>query len=249
MGNRSTLKISIITVCYNAGKTIEKTIKSVVGQTFPNIEYIVVDGKSEDHTLDVVNAYASRITQIISEPDRGIYDAMNKGIRISTGDFLLFLNADDYLVDDETISLIAERLADDRRTDILFGNVMIYDQKTGHGRIWQPKKLCNALLYRTTLPHQAVFFKRRVFDTIGFYNDGLTIAADYDILVKAYKKRYTFRRTRCIVSVFTRGGISNNEKNAAILKKERQDILKSHFSVFERIYLRIRVRFQKIFNV
>lgn len=243
------MKISIITVCYNAEATIGKTIQSVVEQTHPEIEYILVDGQSNDKTMDIINSYQNKISRIISEPDKGIYDAMNKGIKAATGEYLLFLNADDYLISETIIKNICDLLVDDRRTDIFFGNVIIYDRTTGKGGLWEPRKLSNTLLYRSTIPHPATFFNQRVFKTIGMYNTENTIVSDYELIVKAFKQGCRFRYEKCLISVFNNGGISTTESNSKTVKRERDLIIKKYFSKPERIYLKIRVRIQKIFNI
>lgn len=110
------MKVSIITVCYNSQATIENTIKSVISQTHSDIEYIIVDGKSGDNTLEIVNKYQDKIAKVISEPDQGIYDAMNKGIKVATGDIVGILNSDDYYVDSEVVSHIVKAFDEKSQT-------------------------------------------------------------------------------------------------------------------------------------
>lgn len=118
------VKISVITVCYNAESVIEKTIRSVLGQTYEDLEYIIVDGASKDHTPDIIEGYlADTRVKYLSEPDKGIYDAMNKGAGMATGDYLEFLNAGDVLADDQVLSHIAER-AGQSGADILYGDIL-----------------------------------------------------------------------------------------------------------------------------
>ena len=124
-------KFSIITVTYNAGKVLEDTIQSVVFQTYRNVEYIIVDGGSTDNTLDVVHKYQERICKVISEPDKGLYDAMNKGIRMATGDYLCFLNAGDELHENETLQKIAYTLKGKELPDVIYGETAIVDEE-GH---------------------------------------------------------------------------------------------------------------------
>ena len=117
------IKISIITVCFNAQNVIEACIQSVLSQTYLNIEYVIVDGQSTDGTLSIVHKYKDRITKIISEKDTGIYDATNKGIQASNGDVVYFLNSDDRLYDDEVIENIIEQFKEDKSLDIVYGKV------------------------------------------------------------------------------------------------------------------------------
>ena len=107
--NPSFPKISIITICYNAAQTIEKTIKSVVAQDYPNIEYLIIDGKSKDNTLEIVAKYEDKIALVLSEPDKGIYDAMNKGMEKATGDYIWYMHADDQIYAPDTLSIIMKK--------------------------------------------------------------------------------------------------------------------------------------------
>ena len=104
------MKITVITVCHNAAKTLEKTIKSVLNQTYPNIEYIIIDGGSTDDTVDIIKRYADRLAYWISEPDKGIYDAMNKGIEVATGEWINFMNAGDTFYEENTIDFVLEAI-------------------------------------------------------------------------------------------------------------------------------------------
>ena len=114
-------KFSVITVTYNAGKVLEDTIQSVIFQTYRNVEYIIVDGNSKDNTLEIVDKYRNRISQVISEPDKGLYDAMNKGIQLATGNYLCFLNAGDEFHDNETLQKIVHTLKGMELPDVIYG--------------------------------------------------------------------------------------------------------------------------------
>jgi len=183
------LTISVITVCWNAMKTIDKTLRSMASQSYPHVEYIVVDGASTDGTLDVVRNHASHITTMVSEKDNGIYDAMNKGIELATGDVLYFLNADDSFVDDEVLADIARVFAEDERRQYVYGNVVYEDAPDGivYGPavpfrdgsvreiLWKP--FC----------HQATFVRRTLFDRLGKYDLKFRYVADYEWYLKAFK--------------------------------------------------------------
>ena len=119
---------SIITVTYNAGKVLEDTIQSVISQTYRNVEYIIVDGGSKDNTLEIIGKYSKHINKMVSEPDKGLYDAMNKGIRMATGDYLCFLNAGDKFHEKETLQQIAETLKDKELPDVIYGETAIVDE-------------------------------------------------------------------------------------------------------------------------
>ena len=124
-------RFSIITVTYNAGKVLEDTIQSIVTQTYKNIEYIIVDGASTDNTLQIVEKYGHHIHKVVSEPDKGLYDAMNKGMKLATGDYLCFLNAGDSFHEDDTLQLMVHSITGNELPDILYGETAIVDA-AGH---------------------------------------------------------------------------------------------------------------------
>ena len=137
-------KFSIITVTYNAGAVLEDTIQSVITQTYKNVEYIIVDGGSKDRTLQIIEQYKEHIHTVISEPDKGLYDAMNKGIKLATGDYLCFLNAGDELHEDDTLQLMVHSITESTLPDVLYGDTAIVDEE-GHflhmRRLSAPEKL------------------------------------------------------------------------------------------------------------
>ena len=131
MHNHPTPKFSVITVCYNAQSVIEDTIQSVIAQTYHHVEYILIDGASTDRTMNIVNKYKAHITTIVSEPDKGIYDAMNKGILLATGDYLCFLNAGDSFHEDDTLQQMVHTLHEAELPDVLYGETELVDRE-GH---------------------------------------------------------------------------------------------------------------------
>ena len=148
-------KISIITVCYNAEKVIENTILSVINQEYNNYEYIIIDGNSKDNTTEIIKKYSNRITYWISEADNGIYHAMNKGIKKSSGDYLIFMNAGDTFYNNK---VLAEIFSENQSKDIISGIAL-----TGNEKKWLPAKeidLCLMYFYTTGLCHQATFIKK-----------------------------------------------------------------------------------------
>ena len=181
--------ISVITVCFNAAKTIERTLQSLAAQRYPHVESVIVDGKSSDRTLEIVARYATPKTTIVSEPDAGIYDAMNKGIGLSTGDVLYFLNADDSFVDDDVLADIAQVFADDPRRLFVFGNV-VYDGAP-EGLRFGPAQPFRTFSVREFLDkpfcHQAVFAHRRLFDTLGSFDTSHRYVADYAWYTRVFK--------------------------------------------------------------
>ncbi len=182
------MKISIITVCYNSAKTIEKTFQSVQSQTYNNIEYIVIDGKSKDGTLDIMNDYKSIITKYISEPDKGLYDAMNRGIELATGDLVGILNSDDVFTDHTILEKIA-RFHTENDIEASVGNIIKVNEegefiRNYSAENWNPEKLKIGFMP----PHPAIFFNRNLYEKYGQYHLDFTIAADYELITRLFLK-------------------------------------------------------------
>lgn len=180
--DKTQLKISVVTVCYNAVDCIEETMLSVLDQTYPNIEYIVIDGGSSDGTADIIRKYADRLAYWVSEPDKGIYDAMNKGIVAATGDYINFMNAGDRFADDSTLSRFVPCIDND--TTVAFGdwNILL-DSRVSRRKPLAIKYLDSKLIFS----HQAAFVslayhKANLFDT------SFRIAADYNLVYNAVKR-------------------------------------------------------------
>lgn len=243
------VKISVITVCYNSEATIERTIKSVISQSYENIEYIIVDGKSTDNTHVVLDKYKDHIAVKLSEEDSGIYDAMNKGISLSSGTYILFLNADDYFFSPKTIENMMSVISSDIVSDIFYGNVLMYDNNNSFAKIWSPGLVSGKLLYSSTLPHPATIYKRNVFEVLGKYDDTYKIAADYEFYVRAFCYGAKFRYLDQLVSVFSYGGVSTSGNYKKLTHDERKKTLAKYFNYTQLLLLRIRVRIKKLFNI
>lgn len=213
--------ISIITVCYNSAEKLEKTIESVVTQTYSFIEYIIVDGASRDNTCEIVERYNTEISQFISEPDRGIYDAMNKGIRHANGSFILFLNAGDYFVSKEVIEIYISKIKV-KEADLFYGRIVWNDVVnkdlvlSDHDNTkfeWD--------LMSSNFPHPATLYKKELFDAVGLFNEDFHILSDYEWNVRALiVDKIKFQYINTIVTVFYVDGVSNNIANAEIIKNE-----------------------------
>lgn len=181
------MKISIITVSYNSEKTIETTLASVAAQNFPCHQYIIIDGASTDSTIDIVHSYPDLVTECISEPDQGIYDAMNKGVFLATGDIVGILNSDDFYLNDHVLDDVATFFSTDSELDVLLGDVDFVNDddllrpvrrySTGNFRPW---------MFRFGLmpPHPAVFIRKSAYERVGLYKQGYKIAADFDFLIR-----------------------------------------------------------------
>ncbi len=176
------LKISLITVTFNAEKTIERCIQSVINQSYPNVEYIVIDGNSSDKTSQVISKYRSHIQAFISEPDRGVYDAMNKGIKIATGDIIGMLNSDDFFADDDILLSVAEAFKQ-HSIRILYGDL---DYVNAAGKIirkWRSGNYAKSAFNRGWMPpHPTFYCKKELFYEYGFYSLDYGTAADYELM-------------------------------------------------------------------
>lgn len=204
-------KISVITVVRNAVKTIEQTIKSVINQKYDNVEYIIIDGGSTDGTIEIIRQYEKNITYWISEPDKGVYDAMNKGISYCSGDIINFLNSDDYYIDG-ALEYVANYFEKNILTDILCCEVMIEKDKTlsSHYNLWEkyPEKLQEGVMMYS---HQGIFAKRKCFDTYNNFDASYRIAADYAWLLDMYNSGRRIEYSPKCVAVFRYGGLCTTE--------------------------------------
>lgn len=226
----SIAKISIITATYNSEKHIEQTIRSVLEQTYEHVEYIIVDGVSTDGTLDIIRKYQDKIDVLISEPDRGVYDAFNKGIKLATGDIIYFLNSDDYFYDNQVLEDVAREFSINSNTSIVYGNVLIKNEKNDSFQILFGRKLALEDFKKRLMPcHQGVFTKKELFYKHGLFNIEYKIASDFDFLVKCFitdeqKIKYIDR----LISIFREGGLSSDSKKA-ISEKDR--IIQQYFGL------------------
>ncbi len=227
------MKVSIITACYNAEKTIEETIRSVVKQTYPDIEYIVIDGASKDKTLEIVNKYAGSVAKLVSEPDNGVYNAMNKGINASTGDLLFFLNADDVFINEKVVEIFAKE-AETNNAGLLLGNILLLNRYTGEMYYEKHDIIDKIRLINSTIFHPATFFRKEVFKKYGLFNENNRIASDYEWYVNYFLNGGNYAYFNRPVSIFSLGeGLSSDSVHGNIHKTERQDIQRKYFSAKE----------------
>jgi len=226
-------KITIITVCFNAEKHIEQTIQSVINQKERDIEYIIVDGASTDKTGQIIQQYDSHITCWISEPDKGIADAMNKGVALATGDYLMFLNADDYFQTPDAIAMVVSQMKDDR--DIYIFDTIFLKKEGGlrrhsgtFGKRINFKGLC----------HQGVLCKRELFQKVGSFDASFKICMDYDFFMRAYRHGATGNHVDEVLSVMRDGGISSRQDWPSLKQRfaeEKRVHLENNTSAFMKI--------------
>ena len=217
----SNFKISIITVVYHAADTIEQTIRSVVEQDYPNIEYIIIDGGSTDGTLDVIKKYEDRIAYWVSEPDKGIYDAMNKGLSAATGDYIYYLGADDCLYASNSISQAASCLGEAPEIDVLCASVMMVDAGNRMEKIYSSDFSEEDVMSGYNTPHQGMFVRRELLQKYRF-DTSYRIAADYKNFLKFYLDQdISLKTTDLVVAYYANDGISGNGTQAQRLEDIR----------------------------
>lgn len=208
-------KISIITICYNSAKTIERTIQSVVSQDYANREYIIVDGLSSDSTMDIVGKYKDQIDIIVSEKDQGISDAFNKGIRRATGDIIVMINADDILLPG-ALSKVAQVWTPE--IDILATNVIMKDAETGYECRETPSTTFPLMPFFRHVAHQGAYISRECYKKYGLYDINIRWPMDLEYLMRVYVRGGRFHHADIDTAVFISGGTTNSN---SILKKKK----------------------------
>lgn len=240
-----TYPISIITVCYNE-PNVEATCESVVAQTEQNFEWIVVDGGSDEKTQRIWQKYRHRINKFVSEKDSGIYNAMNKGIRLATGEYLLFLNAGDALEDAEVIDNIIKMKLD---RDIVYGDVRPVGRGDGKRVQTFPDFIERSYWIRHTICHNATFVKKSLFDEFGLYDETLRIVADWKKWLEFFLlRKCSYKHISVTVTRFDENGISTDPKRRWLLMKEREMILKDYFSPKEIRREENRVKYNNVWE-
>jgi glycosyltransferase involved in cell wall biosynthesis len=243
---------SVITVCKNTDKTIEKTIKSVISQLYKNFEYIVIDGCSEDETISIIKKYREKIDYFISEKDNGIYEAMNKGISVAKGEIISFINADDFLFSEKVLYHVNNLINQfsSVNADVYHGAVLRYDDKTGAADLWKSRPLTRFRAYRGAIPHPATFYRRNAFKKNGLFDESYKVAGDYEWMVRALiRNKLRFQYIGILAAVFCKGGISNNLKFADLNELEKQRSIKTHYLLSEVSFFPILNRVRKIFGL
>jgi glycosyltransferase involved in cell wall biosynthesis len=236
------MKISIITVCFNSSKTIENTILSVAGQTYKNIEYIIIDGDSQDNTCEILKKYEKYLSKWISEPDVGLYDAMNKGILMATGDLIGILNSDDIFNSDLVIEQVAE-FHSKNSIDASIGNII---QLKKNGRLlrvyssknWTPESLISGFMP----PHPSIFFRRVLFNKFGNYNLGFKIGADYELITRFFlKNNISWKYSGITTTSMLVGGLSSSGVSSyKLITAEIQKALNMNRVIYSPLKIKMR---------
>jgi glycosyltransferase involved in cell wall biosynthesis len=259
------LQLSIITINLNNCTGLDRTIKRVIDQTYINFEFIVIDGGSTDNSITVIEKYCNRISYWISEKDSGIYNAMNKGIRIAKGEYCMFLNSGDFLYSNETLfNIFSIGLTE----DIFYGNSIRFSKDNGAGfLIIEPDNLSLYHFFMKSICHQSTFIKRDLFMKYGFYNEQLQIASDWEFNLKAIViNNCTIRHLNIPIVYFDAEGLSNRSREQSIKEREiilnrlfpqrvltdlyRLKMLENELEMIKRsFFFRIKRKFNKTFKI
>lgn len=228
MHSRPTPKFSIITVTYNAEAVLEDTIQSVISQTYRHVEYIIIDGASKDGTLGIIEKYRNRIHHLVSEPDRGLYDAMNKGLTLATGDYLCFLNAGDSFHEDDTLQQMVHTLTNAELPDVIYGETALVDKERHFlrmRRLSAPEVLTwKSFRQGMLVCHQAFFAKRSL---VALYDLNYRFSADFDWCIRIMKRARTLHNTHLTIIDYLEEGMTTQNQKASL--RERFHIMVRHY--------------------
>jgi glycosyltransferase involved in cell wall biosynthesis len=232
-------KLTVITIVYNNVRDIERTMLSVLGQTYANIEYIIIDGLSNDGTLQVIGKYENRISKLISEKDKGIYDAMNKGLAIATGDYIIFMNSGDEFYDSDTVAAVFASAND---ADIYYGETEMIDDKgqsLGQRRHKAPANFTwRGFKYGMSISHQAIYIRWTLTEP---YDNRYQLSADIDWIIRAAKKAKTIVNVNRYVAKYLVGGMSKKKHKQSL--QERFDIMKRYYGLLPTILNHVVIAF------
>lgn len=209
-------KISIITITFNAEKTLEQAIQSVLNQDYDNVEFVLVDGGSTDGTLNIIQKYTDDIDVMLSEPDRGISDAFNKGIRLSGGDLIFILSADDYFYDNKVLSNIADYYSKNSDVDVIHGNVIMLDDKVGTSVISKPDSSLKSCYFGQPLKHGGTFITQYAYKKYGLFCEDYKYAMDYDLILRYIVQGARFRYVDDSIAVIRCGGVNQQYREKTI---------------------------------
>jgi glycosyltransferase involved in cell wall biosynthesis len=248
MGN----KIAIITINYNDKIGLQKTIDSVLLQTYNEYEFIIIDGGSTDGSKKVIEENSSKISYWVSEPDKGIYNAMNKGIRAAKSEFVIFMNSGDIFHNSHVLDGAVRQLTDEY--DIFYGNNYKVKENGYKRKKSYPLKLTFSFFYSSSLNHQSTFIRKSLFDTHFYYNENLNIAADWEFFIYTIcKMNVPHKYLGFTISDYDYNGISSTESYRDVTNVERKTVIRKYFPLFEEDYLRVSElnskRFNQIFRI
>ncbi len=235
-------RLSVITINYNNAHGLQKTIESVVSQTYSDFEFVIIDGGSTDNSTEIIKKYLHKITYWVSEKDTGIYNAQNKGITAAKGEYCLFLNSGDYLVDNNVLTNV---FSCGHSFDIIYGDMQIFDKNKRIQHRRMPNRIGVKQLYADTLWHPVSFIKRKLFSMYGNYNEQFRIVADYEFFVRTIiGKKVTTKHVPIEIAFFDTSGLSSHPDKRNQLNEERRKVQNLYFNsillLFFRLYSKIR---------
>jgi len=238
------IKFSIITVVKNNALEIARTLNSLHGQKFNNYEHIIIDGNSHDGTSEIIQKKKNSKIKYYREPDKGIYDAINKGINFSRGEYVGLLHAGDFFSSENILSEINISI---KKYDIFFGNIIIFDKKKNILRYWK-KSLINLSFFNAyKIPHTGMFVKRRIFQEVGNYNINYKISSDTDFILKVSKKKYITFYFDKVILFMKSGGVSSSYKSFTKKVYEDLSIYLKYFGIFFFVIYLFKI-FSKVFD-
>lgn len=214
------MKISIITICYNSEKTIKETIESVLGQTFPDVEYVIKDGVSNDSTLKIINQMSKDNCIVCSQKDTGISDAFNQGIRMSTGDCIGIINSDDILLPNAS-ELVEKAFCEDPDVDVVYGNCICFKNELDDGYIFKPNTNLELLKSRFYLMHPAIFVKKSAYEKYGLFDCNYRNSMDFELISRFFFAGAKFKYIDEVLSAFRAGGVSDSSFKRTMIETKK----------------------------
>lgn len=238
-------KVSIITINRNNAAGLRRTMESVFQQTYTDLEYLVVDGASTDESLSVINEYAQRQTAIdfkwISEKDAGIYNAMNKGFRHATGEYCLFLNSGDCLVDKNVLAQVTQVLIDD--ADVYYGDAIFVSAQQKEQYRTYPNKLNLDFFYNDSLCHQSIFYKRNMLLSVGEYDEHYRLIADWVMNLQCYRHGYQFKHLALVCVYYDMAGLTSGANGEKRCRQEREQYYRHNGLWYIHMWMWIKRKF------
>jgi glycosyltransferase involved in cell wall biosynthesis len=230
--------VSIITISFNSERFIEQTIKSVLDQDYPAIEYIIIDGSSTDNTLEIIDKYKDRVSKVISESDQGISDAMNKGIQLSSGEIIGIIHSDDYYADGTVIGKVVEAFGASEQVEVVYGIQDVVDPDTGETKVhWGREAEPSEIRKRMYMPHPTVFCKKEIYDRTGLFRKDYKLAMDYEWAIRVTKHtrpRFVNYKLACMRDMGASG------KNYKIALGESARALREHGYYLDYLFMMAR---------
>lgn len=238
-------KISVITISYNNKEGLEKTIKSVISQDYKDFEYIVIDGGSNDGSKEVLEKYSGKLSHWVSEPDKGVYHAMNKGIKASKGEYIVFVNSGDTYTASHILNETAKHI--DFTSEIIYFELNYIFPDNECKIVSYPEKLDFLFFVHQSLPHPGTLIRKKLFDQFGYYNENMKICSDWAFFAKTICKfEVSYKFVKIPVVNYSYDGLSSNPQSLPIILSEKKTFLRSEFPQYISILEKINLAEEKI---